>query len=99
MSLAAGFTIQANDPQSFWLLIIYILPILVFTPCYIIHINRFTSLRQEAQTINFKDQKTLSINILKLYKRLKVTHINANWFCSLSYLLCVLAFLSLIIAV
>jgi hypothetical protein len=56
-------------------------------------------MKNEAKTINFKDQKTLSTNTVNLYKRLKVAYLNANWFCSLGYILCVGAFVCLIIGV
>jgi hypothetical protein len=39
---------------------------------------RYHSFNEEAKVINFKDEKVLSVNIQKLYKRLKVGYININ---------------------
>jgi len=83
---ASLLTIKPSDNQTLWLLIVYIIPVLIFIPLYVSKLLFWSSLRNEAKTINFKDQKVVSINITKLYKRLKVTYINANWFCSLAYI-------------
>jgi hypothetical protein len=45
---------------------------------FFINVNRYVALKNEAKTINFKDQKTLSSNTVSLYKRLKVAYLNAN---------------------
>jgi len=83
---ASLLTIKSSDKQTLWLIIVYIIPVLIFIPLYVSKLLFWSSLRNEAKTINFKDQKVVSINITKLYKRLKVTYINANWFCSLAYI-------------
>ncbi|GMO14496.1 MAG: hypothetical protein Ta2E_04900 [Mycoplasmoidaceae bacterium] len=95
--LACVFSIKNSDPKSYWLIVIYILPVLIFFPIYFKSIYNALSFKQEAATINFKDQKALSINTTKLYKKLKVANINANWFCSLVYVLSILIFLLLVI--
>jgi len=85
--LTASFlTIKNNDKKTIWLIVVYIIPALVFIPLYVSKLLFWSSMRSEAKTINFKDQKVVSINITKLYKKLKVTYINANWFCSLAYI-------------
>jgi hypothetical protein len=54
-------------------------PVLVLiVSLWIVYLNKYYCFRGEAKTINFKDEKTLSINVVKLYKRLKTGHINVN---------------------
>jgi hypothetical protein len=65
-----------ND--NLWLLVLYVIPLLILFPMYIIKLFTFISFNNEAKTINFKDQKTLSNNIVRIYKKLKVANINAN---------------------
>jgi len=83
---ASCLTIKKSDKETLWLIVVYIIPALIFIPLYVSKLLFWSSMRNEAKTINFKDQKVVSINITKLYKKLKVTYINANWFCSLAYI-------------
>jgi hypothetical protein len=53
---------------------------------WIVNMNKYYCFRGESKTINFKDEKTLSINTMKVYKRLKTGYINVNWMSLTSYI-------------
>lgn len=75
----------SND--SNWLCLLFLPPFLLLIGVFIVYTSRYFNFRSEAKTINFKDEKTLSINVQKLYKRLKTGYINVNWMCLTSYVL------------
>ena len=60
---------------------------------FILYLFKFLNFRCEAKTINFKDEKVISNNILKKYKTLKTSYINVSWACLLSYTICLLMIL------
>jgi hypothetical protein len=95
--IACCYSINPKSPTTYWWIAVFIIPILIFFPMYFKVLYTFKSFITEAKTINFKDQKALSINIVKVYKSMKVATINANWFCSLIYVLSVLTFILLVI--
>jgi hypothetical protein len=45
---------------------------------FIVYATKYYNFRNEARSINFKDEKILSINVQKLYRRLKTGFININ---------------------
>lgn len=82
-----GYGIYAvlKSHDSNWLCLLFIPPFLILAGVFVVYTGRYFNFRSEAKTINFKDEKTLSINVQKLYKRLKTGHINVNWMCLTSY--------------
>nr|QIQ09948.1 hypothetical protein PlMoll_1110 [uncultured Mycoplasmataceae bacterium] len=52
---------------------------------FIFYLIKYLNFKSESKTINFKDEKVISINVSKLYKSLKVGYININWMSLLSY--------------
>jgi len=74
--------------QSNWLMLLLI-PGLAFALSFLILYSvRYVNFRNEARNIDFSQGKPQSINVEKLYKRLKVAHINVNWFTGISYIYC-----------
>jgi hypothetical protein len=53
-------------------------PVILVGALLIVYATKYYNFRSEARTINFKDEKVLSINVQKLYKRLKTGYININ---------------------
>lgn len=83
---AIYFTLNSSavDP----LILLLLIPVCAVTLGYwITMLIRYISFKNESSTINFKDEKVLSINIVRLYKRIKVAYININWLCALSYVI------------
>jgi uncharacterized membrane-anchored protein len=64
--------------QNPWLGIFLLIPGAVIIGLAIFYSIHYYAFRDEAYHISFKDQRTVSINIKKVYKRLKVGHINVN---------------------
>jgi len=95
--IASVVTIEKDNKDTYWVLVVFIIPIMIYIPMLITRISRFVSLNAASKTINFKEQKVLDINIIKIYKGLKVSYINANWFSALSYVICLLTFVVLTI--
>lgn len=52
----------------------------------VVYANKYINYRNEARCVDFEG-KPVTICVRKLYIRLKSAHINANWFCSLFYVL------------
>lgn len=74
----------------------FLLPLFVVISSFlIVSFIRYRMFYDEAKTINFKNEKALSINIQKLYKKLRVGYINVNFLCSISYIVCCLGFIIL----
>jgi hypothetical protein len=92
MGWALYLIIASTEINSFVSLLLIPLVVLLVS-LWIVYTNKFYMFRQEAKTINFKDEKTLSINTVKLYKRLKVGYINVNWMSATSYGVCLLVIL------
>jgi hypothetical protein len=67
--------------------------VVMITALWIVAINKFYCFRGESKTINFKDEKTLSINVTKVYKRLKTGYINVNWMALTAYVVGLLVIL------
>ncbi len=82
--------VSGVDPYSLLLLI----PFFIFSlVTLVINANRFRNFNNEAKDINFRDDKVLSTNIQRLYRRLKTSYIDINWFSALSYVLLLLTML------
>jgi hypothetical protein len=78
---------------SWWLAIILVPTFFIISASLIVYADRFYHFRSEAKTINFKESKASTLNIQKLYKRLKVGHINVNWLSGLTYAVSGIVFL------
>lgn len=97
LSLAAAGTaiyfIVTDNQCSNYVSILLVPAIILITSLWVVAINKFYCFRSESKTINFKDEKTLSINVTKVYKRLKTGYININWMSLLAYTVSLLAIL------
>ncbi|MDR0674870.1 MAG: hypothetical protein LBF36_01220 [Mycoplasmataceae bacterium] len=89
---AIYFIVMDNQCSNYVSILLAPFVILV-TSLWIVAINKFYCFRGESKTINFKDEKTLSINVTKVYKRLKTGYININWMSLTSYIVSLLAIL------
>ena len=76
-----------------WILLLLIIPIGLASILLVITTNRYRSFLIEARSINFRDEKVLSINVQKLYRRLKTGWIDITWFSCLAYVLLLLGML------
>lgn len=74
------FTIWKNNVNPYILLLLLI-PFVFFSIKFIFTINRYKNFYTEAKSINFRDEKVLSSNIQKIYRKLKTHYIDVNWFC------------------
>lgn len=92
-SATAMFFIIRDSNISSYLCLLLIPVIVLVVSLWIVYTNKYFCFRGEAKNINFKDEKVLSINVVKLYKRLKTGHINVNWMCITSYVLSLLVIL------
>lgn len=63
------------------ILLLLLIPFTFFFIKLIFAINRYKNFYTEAKTINFRDEKVLSSNIQKIYRKLKTNYIDINWFC------------------
>lgn len=78
---------------SNWAMLTLIPGITLCVAFLIIYLNNWLNFRSEARNVDFSQGKIPTINVMKLYKRLKTAHINVNWFCFLTYIaggLCIL---------
>ncbi len=76
------------------LVLLLLIPLIAFLLAnLIVNSNRYRNFRTEARDINFKNDKVLSINVQKLYRRLKTGYINLNWFGIMTYIILLLAML------
>lgn len=76
-----------NANISNWTMLTLLPIVLVAISFLIIYTNNFIDFRNEARNVDFSQEKVITINIKKLYKRLKTGYMNINWFCLLSYIL------------
>ncbi len=60
---------------------------------FVLYLVRYLNFKNEAKTINFKDEKVISTNVTKVYKSLKTGYININWMSLLSYTISLLTLL------
>jgi len=90
----AIWQVVVNSEIANWIVVFLLVPFFVVGTLTAIYIDRYYCFRTEAKTISFKETKTVSMNIIKLYKRLRTGHINCNWLCGLVYVLSVLLFLT-----
>ena len=81
-----------NNVNPYILLFLIPIFILIF-PKFIFSINRYKNFYTEAKTINFRDEKVLSSNIQKIYRKLKTSYIDVNWLCSGIYVISLLTVL------
>jgi hypothetical protein len=51
----------------------------------IVYGTRLKLFYQEAKLVDFSASKPVTVNVIKIYKNVKVGHIKANWLCSLGY--------------
>ncbi len=89
----ATFKIISNEHISNWLICLTVPLLLIVIGLFTRYFISYLNFKNESNTINFKDEKTLSFNIKKKYLALKTGHININWFSTLFYTLLVIAFI------
>jgi len=53
----------------------------------IVYGSNYFNFRAEAKNADFSKEKLVTVNVTKLYRRLKTAHVNVNWFCVLTYVL------------
>lgn len=68
-----------------WCCLLLVPPIILSFAGLIVYTDKYYNFRTEAKTINFGIEKVISINVVKLYKRLKTGDVNVNWMCCLAY--------------
>ncbi|ASJ89209.1 MAG: hypothetical protein B1217_0315 [Candidatus Malacoplasma girerdii] len=76
-----------------YILVLLIPLFIVLLITMIININRYRNFHEEAKRINFLDDKVVSTNIQRVYRRLKTSFVDINWFSFLSYVLLLLTML------
>lgn len=82
-----------KESMNQWVLLLLI-PVFCFSLAWlIVSANRYRNFYNEATTINFKNEKVLSINVQKVYRRLKTSYIDISYFCGLSYIIMLLIML------
>ena len=77
-------TVWKNNVNP-WILLLLVIPFIFFLVKFILAINRYKNFYVEAKSINFCDEKILSSNIQKIYRKLKTHYIDINWFCVAAY--------------
>lgn len=82
-----------RSPVNNWIALTLIPAITLCIAMLVIYINNWINFKNEARTVDFTQGKIPTINVMKLYKRLKTAHINVNWFCCLTYVVGGLAIL------
>ncbi|MDR2369100.1 MAG: hypothetical protein LBD63_00530 [Mycoplasmataceae bacterium] len=92
-SAAAIYFIVLDEQCSNYISLLLAPFIVLVTSLWVIATNKFYCFRGESKTINFKDEKTLSINVTKIYKRFKTGYININWMSLTSYIVSLLIIL------
>ena len=83
-----------EDTLNPWILFLLILPNAVTAILLAVTTTRYRSFLYEAKHINFRDEKVLSINVQKLYRRLKTNWIDLVWFSALG---CVLLLIGILV--
>ena len=93
-AVLSAFTVTTwKDSVNPWILFLLLIPFIIVTILLVINTNRYRSFLQEAKSINFRDEKVLSINVQKLYRRLKTSWIDITWFSCMIYVLMLLGIL------
>ncbi len=82
----ALIAILQNETVNNWVALTLIPLLSLCIAFLILYANKYINYRNEARCVNFEG-KPVTICVRKLYIRLKSAHINANWFCSLFYVL------------
>lgn len=75
------------------ILLLLLIPFVFFIVKFIFAINRYKNFYTEAKSINFRDEKVLSSNIQKIYRKLKTYYIDINWFCIAIYIIALIIML------
>ena len=70
-----------------YILLLLIFPFVIFLLEFLVHWIKYRNFRNEAETINFRDQKLLTVNVQKLYKNLRTAFVDINWICITAYVL------------
>lgn len=87
------FTTNLIDDYNPWILLLLIPLEAIIIAFTVVNGNRYRNFHNEARDINFKNDKVLSINVQKLYRRLKTGYVDLNWFCILTYVILLLMML------
>lgn len=74
-----------NPGVNNWTLLTLIPALTLCIAFLVVYANNYRNYRNEAKSVDFSQEKPVTINVSKLYKRLKTGHINVNWMCSLTY--------------
>ncbi len=82
--LSLSFNNESLDINP-WMCFFFLPPGLFFLVELIISWNIHKNFTNEAKTINFRDSTVLSMNVQKLYKRMKTSYIDINWFSLFLY--------------
>lgn len=84
------YAIIVSPNVNSWLSLILIPGLMLSLGTLVLYANKYFNFRNEAKTVDFTKEKIVTINVVKLYKRLKTAYINVNWMCALGY--CVFGF-------
>ena len=84
--MSLSFTIW-KDHINPYIFLLLLAPITLFLIYFIISVNRFKNFNNEAMKINFRDEKVLSNNIQRIFRKLKTNYIDINWFCAGAYVI------------
>jgi len=76
-----------------YILLVLIPPFVFLLPKFIFALNKYKNFFEEAKNINFRDEKVLSPNIQKIYRKLKTNYIDINWLCGVTYFVLLLMIL------
>ncbi len=76
-----------------YILLVLIPPFVFLLPKFIFALNKYRNFFEEAKNINFRDEKVLSSNIQKTYRKLKTNYIDINWLCGATYFILLLMIL------
>ena len=85
LEIWAVVAISKNSNVSNWVMLTLIPGAALSLAGLIVYANNYFNFRAEAKNADFSKEKLVTVNVMKLYKRLKSAHINVNWFCSLTY--------------
>ena len=76
-----------------YILLVLIPPFVFLLSKFIFALNKYKNFFEEAKNINFRDEKVLSPNIQKIYRKLKTNYIDINWLCGVTYFVLLLMIL------
>lgn len=82
----ALIAILKNNDVNNWVALLLIPAITICIAFLVVYTNNWKNFRNEAISVDFTQGKIPTINVMKLYKRLKTAHINVNWICGLTYI-------------